>query len=284
MPDPIQNLFKDMRDRKMLPLVALLILAIVAVPFLLKSDSEPTVPASAVTSDATAAIDGAEIASPVVLTEVPGIRNYHKRLASLQARNPFKQQLAGGAADKAAAKANKTLAQDTQQAVEDLGASGATATGTASSGSSEDGTTTTPETPTTPEQKQKTYAYYSEIDAKVGLVGEGEKKTGISQLEFLPGDSHPVVQFIRGVGETAAIFVVSRSVGDTSGDGNCQPHPDDCQFLKMKPGESTTFNYEPNGLRYRIKLTDVNLLRKRIDPKNADFSEGDAPADVMSGG
>jgi hypothetical protein len=257
MPNPVRNIFKDMRDRRMLPLVALLILAIVAVPLLLKTDSEPATPASAVTSDPTAGIEGAEIADPVVLTEVPGIRNYHERLASLQERNPFKQQFTS--VPKAAGTGSGDGATD--EAASGTGTS--TSTGTSDSTTTPD--TTTPET-STPDGKRRTYLYYWEIDAKAGAVGEGEKMSGIRALDYVPGKSHPILQFIRGVGEQAAIFVVSRSVGDTHGDGNCQPRPEDCQFLKLELGESTTFNYEPNGLDYRIKLTGVHLLRKRIHP------------------
>ena len=260
MPDPIKNLFQDLRNRKMLPLVALLIVAIIAVPLLLKTDSAESPPSSDLTSGAATDIEGAEIADPVVLTEVPGIRDYHKRLASLQERNPFKQQFTS---------APKPVSE-TEDRTTSVDGSGTDTTGSSTSTDTGSGSTdsTTPETTTPDPGTRKTYLYYWEIDAKAGVVGQGEKKSGIGQLEYVPGKSHPILQFIRGVGEEAAIFVVSRSVGDTHGDGNCQPRPEDCQFLKLKLGESTTFNYEPNGLDYRIKLTGVHLLRKEIDPNN----------------
>jgi len=261
MPDPIKNLFQDLRNRKMLPLVALLIVAIIAVPLLLKTDPAEAPPSSDLTSGAATDIEGAEIADPVVLTEVPGIRDYHERLAELQKANPFKQQFT--AAPKSVSKAEDEAASGTDT----TGAGTSTDTGTGSTDSTTPDSTT-PDTTTPDPGTRKTYLYYWEIDAKAGVVGQGEKKNGIGQLEYVPGKSHPILQFIRGVGEEAAIFVVSRSVGDTHGDGNCQPRPEDCQFLKLKLGESTTFNYEPNGLDYRIKLTGVHLLRKEIDPNN----------------
>jgi hypothetical protein len=259
MPEPIKNVFKDMRDRRMLPLVALLIAAIVAVPLLLKTDSEPAAPPpSTLSSDATASIDGAEIADPVVLTDAPGIRDYRERLASLQERNPFKQQL--------------TAAPKSAQAAAGDGTVGSASGSSAETGTSTDttaaGDTAAPETTTPEATTPKTYLYYWEIDVKAGIVGRGEKKTGVGALEYVPGKSHPVLQFIRGLHEDAAIFVVSRSVGDTHGDGNCQPRPEDCQFVKLELGESTTFEYEPNGLDYRVKLTGVHLLRKVIDPSD----------------
>ena len=84
MPNPIKNLFQDLRNRKMLPLVALLIVAIIAVPLLLKTDAEQAPPTALGTADTAGDVPGSEITDPVVLAEVPGIRDYHKRLASLQ--------------------------------------------------------------------------------------------------------------------------------------------------------------------------------------------------------
>ena len=197
-----------------------------------------------------------------MLTAAPGIRNYHERLASLQEKNPFKQQLTS---EPGAGNGGKgaTASEDAAAGATD----GSAATSTQASAGTTTSDTTTADT-TTPEDPKanKTYLYYWEIDAKAGPVGAGDKMTGIRALDYVPGKSHPILQFIRGVGEEAAIFVVSRSATDSRGDGNCQPRPKDCQFLKLKLGESTTFKYEPNGLNYRIKLTGVHLLRKQIDP------------------
>ena len=282
LPTPIQNLVTDMRNRKMLPLVILLLLAIVAIPFLLGEDPPPppsTTSASVSSADA-ADFEGAEITDPVVLAEVPGIRDFRKRLSSFQKQNPFKQQLSGN--PKSAKKGGG-------------GKHGGTGAGTTP-------VTSTPTTPTTNPTGTdpgtgsdpgtgtgggtiKQYLYYWEIDAKVGAVGKADKKTGIKQLEFLPGNSHPVVQFIRGVDEASALFVVSRSVGDTHGDGRCAPRPNDCQFLALEPGQSQTFQYEPNGLQYKIKLTAVHLKRKQIDPDNpAGFASTDDALNAFASG
>ena len=69
----------------MLPLVALLVVAIIAIPFLLGKDpAPPPVPAGAAVTSADAAdFEGAEITDPVVLAEVPGIRDFRKRLSRL---------------------------------------------------------------------------------------------------------------------------------------------------------------------------------------------------------
>ncbi len=291
IPEPLKNVFRDLRDRRLLPLVLLLIAAIIAIPLLLSKDPEdPAVTTGALSSAESARdIGGAEITDPVVLAEVPGIRNYRKRLDSFSEQNPFEQQLTG--VPKAIADAQDEAEAEAKDAVGDAtgagtgsgsgsgtGGSGATAGETGGSADSGTATNEVPKTTT------KTYGYFWTIDAKAGVVGEAKKKSGLEMLDFVPGKSHPVVQFIRGVGESAAVFVVSRSVGDTYGDGRCRPHPDDCQFLALDVGESRTLEYEPDGRRYKIKLTGVHLERREIDPKDAEKFAGDGLGAFVSGG
>lgn len=281
VPEPLQNLYRDLRDRRLLPLVVVLLAAIVAIPILLSTDPETTAPATATLSSADAAgdVEGAEITDPVVLAEVPGIRNFRERLDSFRKENPFRQQLTG--LPKSVADAQAKAEDQAKQAVGDATASGSgTASGTGTDTVTGSGTGTSEVPPTT----TKTYGYFWKIDAKVGVVGDAKEKTGVDELAFLPGKSHPVVQFIQGIGESAAIFVVSRSVGDTHGDGRCRPHPDNCQFLALEVGQSQTFEYEPDGLPYKIKLTGVHLERKQIDPKDKEALAGDGLDSFLSGG
>jgi len=67
----LRDLYRDLRDRRLLPVVIALAVAIVAVPFLLGGGgSDPVSPsAPAVTSEAGAG--GADPLSPVVLADVP---------------------------------------------------------------------------------------------------------------------------------------------------------------------------------------------------------------------
>jgi hypothetical protein len=277
VPEPLQSLYRDLRDRRLLPLVLVLVAAIVAIPILLSTDPESSTPTAATLSSADAAgeIEGAEIADPVVLAEVPGIRNFRERLDSFRRENPFRQQLTG--LPKSVAEAHDEVDREAREAVEGLTESG-TGTGTTDSGTSTGGETVEP-----PKTTTKTFGYFWKIDAKVGVVGEAKKKTGVEMLEFLPGRSHPVVQFIQGIGESGAIFVVSRSVGDTHGDGKCRPRPDNCQFVALEVGQARTFHYEPDGLQYKIKLTGVHLERKEIDPDDVDAFTGDGLDSFLSG-
>ena len=85
VPRAVEDLYRDMRDRRLLLPALALIVAIVAVPFLLTTPKEPApVPA------AFQPPEGSEAVAPAVLAEEEvGVRDYRKRLDELKSKNPF---------------------------------------------------------------------------------------------------------------------------------------------------------------------------------------------------
>ena len=81
VPDLVQNVYRDLRDRRMLSIAVALIGAIILVPFLASAgggdDSSST---AATTAPPTAPFAGDEQLDPVVLAEVPGLRDFRERL------------------------------------------------------------------------------------------------------------------------------------------------------------------------------------------------------------
>ena len=93
VPRPLDDLYRDMRDRRLiLPAVALLV-AIIAVPVALSADKESPPAPLAYTPP-----EGAEAVAPAVLTEQPvGVRDYRERLDELKSKNPFASDFGGPA-------------------------------------------------------------------------------------------------------------------------------------------------------------------------------------------
>src|SRR5262249_44196116 len=88
VPPFLSDLYWDLRDRRLLPLVGLVVVAIIAVPFLLGGNSEessesahPAVASPPVESD------GASASKLVAVQAAPGLRNYHKRLSHRSPNN-----------------------------------------------------------------------------------------------------------------------------------------------------------------------------------------------------
>ena len=84
LPRLITDLLADLRDRKLLPLVLILPLAIVAVPLLMKQDpaAPPPVQAEAPVPEG--------VPSAAVLTATPNLRDYHERTGPAALEEPVR--------------------------------------------------------------------------------------------------------------------------------------------------------------------------------------------------
>jgi hypothetical protein len=92
----LADLYYDLRDRRLLPLLALVLVAIAAAPFLLGNKSEPVVAPSA----AALATEGESIGPTShlrVVEATPGLRDYRKRLRGRTPTDPFVQRFTGPA-------------------------------------------------------------------------------------------------------------------------------------------------------------------------------------------
>ncbi|MGC1850889.1 MAG: hypothetical protein WA687_00455, partial [Solirubrobacterales bacterium] len=87
-PDFLANLFYDLRDRRLLPLIALVVVAIAAVPLLLGNEAEP-VPLPQPPAGGGEATARSADASLVVVEANPGLRDYRKRLEGRTPTDPF---------------------------------------------------------------------------------------------------------------------------------------------------------------------------------------------------
>lgn len=92
VPQVLQDLYWDLRDRRLLPLIALILVAIVAAPFLLGGSEKKPEPAAPPPG---AGGSSAREASLTVLPAEPGLREPSKRLAHRSTKNPFHQHFTG---------------------------------------------------------------------------------------------------------------------------------------------------------------------------------------------
>ncbi|MGH2937973.1 MAG: hypothetical protein ACRDPE_07630 [Solirubrobacterales bacterium] len=94
VPKTLVDLYQDLRDRHLLPLVALLVVAIIAAPIMLseKGDDQPTDATLPTASARHVPPLGSPEGSRLTVVKVdPGIRNPRKRLAGRREKNPFAQ-------------------------------------------------------------------------------------------------------------------------------------------------------------------------------------------------
>lgn len=259
VPAAVADLYFDLRERRLLPLIALVILAIVTVPFLLGSDPESVVP-SPVMGDV--AGDDAATTSFTVVEAKPGLRAPGKRLDARTPTNPFKQRYT-------------SLPKEAQLE------STSTSSSTPGGGSGEvivgeeevvEETVTPPEddggTGPTPrlELVIDVQITRTEKTADGGeKTGELEVRRNVPVLAQLPGKKTPVVTAMgANLQKERLIFLVSHEVEAVVGEFSCITRSGEiCELLEVAPGMLLEYIYEPSGARYAIKVTDARVIRAR---------------------
>ena len=289
----LRGLFDDMRQRHLLPVVALLVVALVAVPMLMgKSGEEAPAPGSA----ATASVEPPLETDPVVLASEPELRAFKERLDNFQTRNPFNQHVPK--VDEAAASNSASDALPTDSA-----AAGTTtdpgATDPGSLPPTSDPTDPTNPTdpvdpadpvPVDPGDGGGVTLITTRIDVRFGPVGDTKVYRDVKFLDFLPDAKTPVVEYLQSDYDlTNAVFIVSPFVLSSEGDGKCGPSPQNCQFLQLEVGKSHAFQYD-DGERYTLTLLDVNIHEEPAEeaiPEDAgrvpDFAAQEPAGKVVGG-
>ena len=276
-PKLLTDLYRDLRDRRLLIPAAALLVALLAVPLLLGGGEEPVAPAASPAPLALSSKDAAEVQS-AVFVEDAGIRNYRKRLEALKSKNPFKQQYLPPVETSADELADATAAVPTDT-------SGSTAADPAAikpSTTPSTGTGTTPPStpptdtppvdtpPTDPEEDpldlpdDELLFYTGTADVTFGPIGDTKRHRNIKFMEVLPSESDGVIAFL-GLSTDAArgYFLLSPTVVETDGDGKCSPKRV-CQILELSIGDERTIKAADADsgevTTYRLKLLDTDIV------------------------
>ncbi len=293
VPDFLRDLAGDLRERHLLPLVGLLLVAIVVVPFALSRSGKSESSSDQGGGAGLAAAAGAAAAGPRVTTfanSVTGLRDYKRRLRALSAKDPFKQQYAAPAAGAsgAAAAASAAAASAPALGVTSSGGGGlepsvsppVNSGGGQNGGGGNGGSTVKVETK---------YASY-EIDVRISGAGSGGGGTASStgsasakggvrvrrslpELTKLPDRKHPAAIFM-GVSSDSkkALLLVSSNVRAVFGDARCLVGSRSCQLLALEPGIPETFVYGARGHTYRIELLKIHRVLSR-HPRRASLGD-----------
>ncbi len=264
VPPFLSDLYYDLRDRRLLPLIALILVAIVAAPVLLRSDAEEPEPTPAPGLEA-----GVQQTSEKTLTVVkaaPGLRNYKKRLARRAPKNPFKQHfvapvLAGSELNEPSTTTTTTA---TTEGDSDGGGSSAPASPNPSGGGPSGGSDSNGD-----EIPDGVSLYTYTLDLQITKIqtkpSGGKEKTGptvhkdVKAPSPLPGEKSPVITYL-GMGSKEPrlpMFLVSSEVTAIYGEGVCVSGTSTCQLISLRKGFPVTFVYGPNSVRYKINLLDV---------------------------
>jgi hypothetical protein len=272
MPAVLTDLYWDLRDRRLLPLIGLVVLAIAAVPFLLGNSSKQGPPVALQTaSGAAAGVAASEGHALTVVQAKPGLGDFHKRLAGRKPKDPFHQRFTAPVLKGA----EFTPVPETEPS------SGPGNVETAPSAPHEVPLNPGPGEPGgtaggTPTESHHVTYYTFGIKARISRSGGKGNAAKVKQPPIvrdhilpqtaLPGDKTPVVTFM-GLSESAAkrkqakpLFLVSADVKSVFGETTCVSGEEACQLIEVEPGFPVTFIYGPNEVHYTINVLKVELI------------------------
>lgn len=271
VPDFLVDLYWDLRDRHLLPLVGLAIVAIIAVPFLLGGGSKQPPPAAPV-AGASAIPSPEPIGSKLTVVEAkPGLRDYRKRLHHDSPTDPFVQRQtapqlkgtklgvgSGGGSESSSSTSTTTSTTTSSTTTVSEGGSGSPTVTTNGNGE--------PAGAGVPGNK-KIVLFAFGIDVKItksapSATGEESKdettvKHRVVPPAPLPSEKMPVLAYM-GINPKTHLpyFVVSDAVTAIFGDAKCVAGASACQVVELEPGIPETFVLG-DGPRYKINVLDV---------------------------
>jgi hypothetical protein len=271
-PQLLENLYRDMRDRRLLIPAAVLVVALVAVPVLLHSHSSQNIPSVTPVGGAGKS-DAAAV--PAVVTQQVGVTEYRKRLNQLNSKNPFHQQYT------AVPKAGQAHASATAAGSSTSTVSGTTGVSTTTTKTSTTAATT-PLSPTTsppsggvsvpanastpppqtstPPPTPKPTLYAARVSIAIGEPGDLTRRDNVQLGVILPSENKPMTSFIGTTEDLqTANFVLANTVDEVKG-GQCVPNPNSCSLLQLKQGQEAHLHYAPQNRRYNLKLIGVRLV------------------------
>jgi hypothetical protein len=272
VPPALRDLYQDLRDRRLLPLLALGLVALVAIPIML-SDPAPT-PSPPPTPPPAADPGAAASASASRLTVVkaaPGLREPRKRLAHLDPKDPFVQHYTNTPVSEESTPvvtaSSSTVESPTTTAPTEAGsAPGATAP-TEESGPPGNGNGS-PGNGNGPGTKDGIVFYSFAIDLRVIRTetkpnggkerDEPTVQEGVLPSSAVPGEKAQVLTYMGVSPKTRKpLFLVSEEVSAVYGDAKCVAGVEVCQLIELDPQIPETFVFGANDVRYKVNVLKV---------------------------
>jgi hypothetical protein len=248
MNELIQDVWHDMREKRLWPVAVVLLLAIVAIPALLTKSAAQVPAAVPVVSQPkpddrlTVALDG----------EAPGSTGTGSLLDRFEEGDPFTPPDAIAKAGSRTATATSAQAGPGGDATGEEGKTG----GGAPPSSSPDA----PVAPGPPVTRRETAEYEYVVDV---TFWNGERRRtirGLRKLDMLPSQRAPVLILMGTVGDGGnAVFLVDSTL-KAAGEGRCVPGGGNCAYVHVGPGSEHAFTTE-EGDSYRLRVDEIRRVK-----------------------
>jgi hypothetical protein len=251
MTDFFQDLWHDLREKRLWPLAVAMLLGIVAIPAVLtKSAAEPAQEPTSAVAPVAEKESGSVLALDV---ESAASSGKGSSLDSFSPDNPFTPPgfRKGAGAEGAETVDVATAGGEVVGSIEVDGGSGG---GAPTGGPSPQAPLPVPVAPKTKTE----FEYVADITFWQG----NDRRTirGLRKLDMLPNESAPVLIFLGATTDGGdAVFLVDSTL-DTAGEGTCSPSRANCTFVMIGPGSEHTFTSE-TGDSYRLRIDEVRRVK-----------------------
>ncbi len=280
-PKFLVDLYGDLRDQRLLPIVIALLIAIPVVPFLLRDPTPAFVPpddgAGLVTNGS---LNGDSL---MVVSSQPGLRDHKERFEGRKARNPFKSPGASTAAPASSEGGAATTTEVTETTeVTDTGSGETTVEETFESGPVKGGGKDAGKGQGKDSGKgagETNITYYRlRTDVRFGKAGTGvmSRYDDLMRLAGLP-TYKPVVIFVGASADgKRAVFSVSSDISKVTGKGQCSTlRPTDCQYLTLRTGRAVNLHDARRGVVWRLALSSIDVVETDVETLGG--SKGSGP-------
>ena len=256
----ITDTWRGLVRRKLWPVALLLVAALVAVPLTLAKEPEVVPVAANAGASAADELPATFVTAATDTEEIEGTTSKRRRTLGA-AKDPFEPAPLPKAKKKKSKKTTAKASESTteKETTKDSGS-------TPSSGGGGGGTTapTAPVATATPTATPKPDPARS-VRVRFSRVEEGSDETDpmlVEKLEVLPDDENPVIVFqgLENKGKVA-VFELTGTV-TVEGDGECDPTPEACQFVRLRAGETVFVTVADTGettdAQYQLDLVKIN--------------------------
>jgi hypothetical protein len=273
------DLWYDLREKRLWPVAALLLAALVATPVVLSKKAEEPEPAPMTAAAAPVEADKPE--GPAALANVKLeelAKGSGSSLSSFDPRNPFAPPRKAIAAARHEAEGSSVSAPSTATSAgagSGAGSGGQTDGGPAGVDlTSDSGGGTVPDlggyTPPASDDgggegdETKVTEYTYVVDVTFRANDRTRTRKGLRKLDMLLDAESPLLIFV-GVTEKAgsAVFMVDSTL-HPAGEGRCKPSPGECASLALGPGSEHEFTTD-EGDSYMLRVDEIR--RVKVGPK-----------------
>jgi hypothetical protein len=261
------DLWADMREKRLWPFAALLLIAIAAVPFtLLKKEQS----APAASTPPTQAAPAGDKLPTIALEDISA--KSASDLSEFSQKNPFKPlrdlpKVTGTEGENTTVNLGASPESDSSSGDASSGGSSSASGGSGSSSSGGSGGSSGSGAGSYVGPRTTYYAYRADI--KFGLAGEPKTMKQVEAFTLLGDEKAPAAMFMGVTDDHKyAVFAVDTASYESQGEEECKPSPDACEFVYLKVGEDgneTTLTSLDGEKSYDLSLTAIKRVTLNKD-------------------